>query len=163
MAQTKFWSKAYCWIPANLQDFILGVCFLDENLRMEMTFVMVFSNEWDDISDKVVDQATYAIVLVICMWMTFLTFGQMCVWRWNFILLWCSSILLLPSLDKIDEILALSSLDETCPISCPTFWVGWSRLGLILPNQTCFISYLKLGRLKLYHLFANEACLIPLR
>ena len=36
------------------------------------------------------------------------------------------------SLDKIDEILALSSLGGTYLVSCPSFWVGCCRLGLIL-------------------------------
>ena len=72
MTWSNFWSEAYCGVLANLQDFILGASLLDETLGVEIAFVMVLSNAGDDISDRVVDQATYTVVLVICMWSTFL-------------------------------------------------------------------------------------------
>ena len=65
--------------------------------------------------------------------LTFLTFEKtLCLKRWNFILLWCSFILLLPPLGKIDAISVLSSLGGTCLISSSMFRVGWCRLGFIL-------------------------------
>ena len=67
MTQSKFWSEAYCRIPTNLQDFIFEASFLDENLGVKMTFVMVLSDACDDVSDKVVGQTTYASALVIYM------------------------------------------------------------------------------------------------
>ena len=76
MTQSKFWSKAYCRVPANLQDCIFGVSPLDENLGIEISFVMVFSDACDDVSNRVVDQATYSSIFVICMQNTFLPFGK---------------------------------------------------------------------------------------
>ena len=66
MTQIKFWSEACSRVPVNLQDFILGASPLDENLEVETTFIMVFSDTCDDVSDRVVDQATYKSVLIIC-------------------------------------------------------------------------------------------------
>ena len=39
----------------NLQDFIFEASPLDENLGVEIAFVMVFSDTCDDVSDRVVD------------------------------------------------------------------------------------------------------------
>ena len=72
MTWSKFWSEAYCRVHANLQDFIFRASSIGENLIVEMTFVMVFSDACNIISDKVVDQASYSSVLVICMKRTFL-------------------------------------------------------------------------------------------
>ena len=56
-----------------------------------------------------------------------LTFEKtLCMWTRNFILLWCSSILLLPPLDEIDEI---------CTILSSTFWGGCRRLGFIFSQS----------------------------
>ena len=74
MTCSKFWSEAYCRVPKNLYDFICGASPLDENLRVKMAFVMVFSDACDDVSNRVVDHATYMIILVICMRRTFLPF-----------------------------------------------------------------------------------------
>ena len=80
ITRSKFWSEAYCRIPTYFQDFILGASPLDENFEINMAFVMVLSDACDNISDRMVDQATYASILVICMqrtFLTFLTFGNM--------------------------------------------------------------------------------------
>ena len=55
MTQSKFWSKAYCKVPANLQDFNLGASSLDENFRVEIAFFMIFLDACDDVLNRVVD------------------------------------------------------------------------------------------------------------
>ena len=47
---------------------------LNKTFGVEIAFVMVFSDACDDVLDRVVDQATYMSVLVICMRKTFLPF-----------------------------------------------------------------------------------------
>ena len=58
MTWSNFGSEAYCGVAANLQDFILRASPLDETLRVEIAFVMVFLDACDDVSDRVVDQTT---------------------------------------------------------------------------------------------------------
>ena len=52
MTWSKFWSKAYCGVPANLQDFILGASPLDETLGVNISSVMVFLDSCDDVLDR---------------------------------------------------------------------------------------------------------------
>ena len=114
---------------------------------------MVFLDVCEHVSDRMVDQATYAIILVICMERTFLHFLPLerrgCR---VFIFIYCSSVLLFPPLGGIEEILALSKRSKTCSIF--TFDIlRRCRLGLI-PYFVGFALSLvvELGRLWLYRL-----------
>ena len=78
ITRSKFWSEAYCRIPTYFQDFILGASPLYEIFGVEILFVMVFSDACEDVLNRVVDQATYSSILVICIQRTFLPLERHC-------------------------------------------------------------------------------------
>ena len=149
MTWSNFWSDAYCGVPAKLQDFIFVASPLNEIFGVEIAFVMVFSDACNDVSDKVVDQATYTSVLVICMQMTFLPFlplerhcacgggtsSYFDVHPYSYFLPWTKLIRFRSYLHLAG--LAISYLTHS----------EWNDVDLALsyPNRTCLIFYHGIG------------------
>ena len=164
MTWTNFWSEAYGGFLVNLQDFFLGASPLDETWGVKIVFVMVFLDaltmyqiEWL-VRPRIRSFLSHAWKDLL----TFFTFGKMlCMWRWDFILIWCSSILLLLPLDEIDEISILSSLGGTCSISSSMSWVRWCILGFIFSKLN--LPYItELGRLGVTIRLLTRLALSPL-
>ena len=72
-------SEACCEVLANLHGFILEASLLNETLKIEFSICYGLFYACDDISDRVVDEATYVIILVISIQRTFLTLEK----RWH--------------------------------------------------------------------------------
>ena len=92
--------------------------------------------EYDNVSNRVVDQAIYTSVLTICIRKTLLTFRKdVCAWGWSFVLFNSSGLLLHP----------LGEMGWTWPYHrlvrlALSFMVLCANLALLSLDWTCLIS-----------------------